>query len=149
MTLKFVVDHAPVGQPRPRARRVGKSARVYSHEKIKQKDGSYKPHPIVAFKSAVKAKAISLGYRPTTRPVRVDMVFVFPRSKTQIWKRKAMPRLLHAKTPDGDNCFKAATDALTGVLWKDDAQISKHSVEKWIAAGDERPHVEITVRRIT
>lgn len=59
-----------------------------------------------------------------------------------------MPRLPHAKKPDRDNLDKAYLDALRGLLWIDDAQICDGRIEKWIAAGDEQPHVLITVTPI-
>ena len=56
-----------------------------------------------------------------------------------------MPRLQHAVRPDVDNLSKAVFDALTGILWFDDSQIAAADSQKVVAAGDEQPHVEITV----
>jgi Holliday junction resolvase RusA-like endonuclease len=39
-------------------------------------------------------------------------------------KRQRFHLLPHAKRPDGDNLEKFLNDALTGVLWQDDAQIA-------------------------
>jgi Holliday junction resolvase RusA-like endonuclease len=59
-----------------------------------------------------------------------------------------MPRLHKDSKPDSDNVYKAATDALNGLLWIDDAQIAKSVIEKIIAAGDEQPRTEIVVSKL-
>ena len=41
---------------------------------------------------------------------------------------------------------KSLADALTGILWRDDAQICVKRLAKYVAAGDEPPHVEVRVR---
>lgn len=102
--------------------------------------------PVNAFKASVRLSAAQVhSGGPITGPVMVDAEFVFPRMKGQIWKTKPMPRLRHAKKPDTDNLQKAVFDALTGLLWIDDAQICDGRIQKWIAAGDEQPHVVITI----
>lgn len=59
-----------------------------------------------------------------------------------------MPRIPHGKKPDRDNCDKSVMDALTGLLWVDDAQVCDGRLTKWIAAGDEQPHVMIEITPI-
>ena len=39
-------------------------------------------------------------------------------------------QVFHTSAPDGDNIFKLATDALTGIVWNDDRQIARHLVVK-------------------
>lgn len=82
---------------------------------------------------------------PLTGPLSIQLDFVFPRSKQQIWKTKPMPRLPHTKKPDVDNVSKAIFDCLNKVLWYDDSQIVELRCQKWIASGDEQPHVEIHI----
>lgn len=36
-------------------------------------------------------------------------------------------------------------DALNGILWRDDCLVQTQTCEKWIAAGDEAPHVVLAV----
>lgn len=86
---------------------------------------------------------------PLAGPLRCDLVFVMPRPKGLIWKTKAMPRLFHASKPDRDNLDKAVMDALKGLAWNDDAQVCQGSIEKWIAAGDEQPHVVIRIAELS
>ncbi len=133
--FRIVVPAIPIAQPRPRAAVCGQRAAVY-HAK----------GPVDAFKATVRLAAAEV-YRgpPLDGPVCVNLVFTFPRPKSMIWKIKPMPRLRHAKKPDRDNLDKAVLDALTGLMWRDDAQVCDGSITKWIAAGDEQPGVEITV----
>jgi Holliday junction resolvase RusA-like endonuclease len=60
-----------------------------------------------------------------------------------------MPRERHTKKPDEDNLKKAVYDALNKMLWRDDSQICESAFEKWIAAGDEQPHVVIRVTEVS
>lgn len=140
MTIFIHVPAVPVAQPRPRATIRGHHAAVYSPAK----------HPVEAFKATVRMAAHStLGpFVPLDGPLSVDIVFVFPRPKNRIWKTKPMPRERHTKKPDRDNCDKGVLDALSGLLWIDDCQVCAGSIEKWIASGDEQPHVTITVIRL-
>jgi Holliday junction resolvase RusA-like endonuclease len=115
---------------------------------IKATDGSRKAHPVAAFKATCRLAAqMAYSGPPLDCPLSVRLVFVMPRPSALQWKTRPMPRLPHAKKPDVDNLTKSVLDALTGLLWLDDAQIAACSIEKWIAAGDEQPHVEVEVSK--
>lgn len=148
--IRFTVPAVPVAQPRPRAVQ-GHNGHARMHEvtHIKNADGTRKPHPIAAFKATVRMAA-EQAYQgpPLEGPLRMTIVFVFPRTTSQIWKTRPMPRLHHTKTPDRDNCEKAVMDALKGTVFADDAQVCCGEVSKWIAAGDEQPHVEVTIEQL-
>lgn len=118
--------------------RRGQHARVYS------------PGGAIAdFKASVRlAASQAFSGPPLNGPLRVDAEFVFPRTKGQTWKRKPMPRMRHAKKPDRDNLDKGLLDALTGVIWLDDAQVCDGRIAKWIAAGDEQAGVRVTVTEV-
>ena len=135
--IRFRVPAVPVAQPRPRATVRGSHAGVYTPK-----------GPIDAFKASVRLAA-SEAYRgaPLDCPLGVSLTFVFPRTKSQIWKRKPMPRLWHAKKPDRDNLDKAVMDSLTGLIWVDDAQVCDGRIQKVIASGDEQPHVMVFIYR--
>lgn len=138
--ITFRVASIPVAQPRTRATSIHGHARAYQP----------KGGPIAAFKASVRYAACEqFSGAPLDGPLRVDAVFVFPRTKGQIWKTKPMPRIRHSKKPDRDNLDKAVLDSLSGLLWKDDAQVCDGRIEKWIAAGDEQPHVVVTITPIT
>lgn len=139
MRIEFTVPAIPIAQPRPKAMAFHGHARVYQPTK----------HPVADFKASVRMAANqAFTGAPLSGPLRVDCVFVFPRTKGQQWKKRPMPRLPHTKKPDRDNIDKAVLDALTGILWVDDCQVCAGSLEKWIAAGDEQPHVKVTVTEL-
>ena len=145
-TISFRVPAIPVAQPRARASTIGGRARMHQVTTIKQADGKRKSHPIVAFKATVRL-AFEEAYKgpPLDGPLRCDAVFVLPRTQAQIWKKKPMPRIPHQKKPDRDNLDKALMDALKGLAWVDDCQVCQGEIQKWIASGDEQPHVEVAI----
>jgi len=143
------VPAIPVAQPRTKATAFNGRARVYDVTTIKQADGTRKPHPIVAFKATVRLAAERAYQGPPLRgPLRVDVEAVFNRPDNMVWKRKPMPRVRHAKKPDRDNLDKAVLDSLKGLLWVDDCQACAGEITKWIASGDEQPHVVITITEL-
>lgn len=135
--IEFVVDAAPVAQPRQRVGVVAGRARAY----LPQSD------PVWLYKELVALAARDAYTGPLLEgPLRVDTLFVLERPRGKVWKRKAMPRLPHASRPDLDNLVKAVLDALSGVLWRDDAQVCCGEGAKVVAAGGEWPHVVVSVR---
>jgi Holliday junction resolvase RusA-like endonuclease len=152
MNIRIHVPAVPVAQPRPRATlaRGGKGARMHEVTHIKQADGTRKPHPIAAYKATVR-HAVVEAYQgaPLEGPLSVAVLCVMPRNKAMRWKTKPTPRVRHTCTPDCDNLAKSTLDALKQLLWVDDAQIWQLTVEKWIAAGDEQPHVVISVSTLS
>jgi len=137
--IQFVVNAIPVAQPRARATSIGGHARVYEP----------KDHPIAAFKASVRLAASgALSGAPLAGPLRVDCVFIFPRPKSLMWSKRDMPRVRHVKKNDLDNLAKGLFDALNGLLWRDDCQVCECVLTKWIAAGDEQPHVLVRVTEL-
>jgi Holliday junction resolvase RusA-like endonuclease len=106
-------------------------------------------HPVTAFKATVRL-AFQQAYKgpPLTGPLRCDLDFFFPRTAALTWKKREMPRSWHAKKPDRDNCDKSVMDALKGLAWIDDAQVCDGRIRKGIAAGDEQPHVVVTITEL-
>lgn len=83
-----------------------------------------------------------------TGPLRLMLCFRLPRPRAKIWKTKPMPREPHDHKPDADNLAKSVKDALSGLLWRDDSQVSELLVSKEIAAGNEKPHVDVMVEEM-
>lgn len=138
--IELTVQTTPIAQPRQRH-----SARVRLG-KLMVHNYTPKNHPVQQYKRDLQIACQSVYQgEPLTGPLQVDFVFVMPRPVRMTWKRRPMPRERHAVKPDKDNIAKATQDALTGLLWKDDSQICAGSTEKWIAAGDEQPHVIVRV----
>lgn len=139
-SITIHIPAVPVAQPRQRHRIAKKGGKQFVVNYTPGKD------PSRDFKAITRMAAHQVFQGPPLEgPLRVDMLFVFPRTKGQQWKRKPMPRIRHAKTPDFDNLIKSTADSLKGLVWIDDAQICDGRIEKWIAAGDEQPHVLLTV----
>jgi Holliday junction resolvase RusA-like endonuclease len=91
--------------------------------------------------------AQELGTIPSRQTLSV--VFVLPRPNRLRWKRRPMPCGWHQSKPDADNLLKAVKNSLNGLFWQDDSQIAELRVSKWHASGEERPGVELSVRRLT
>lgn len=135
--LTFTVPGVPVPQPRPRATVLAGHARVY---------GAPKSHAIHAFKACCRLAASQAHCgAPLEGPLVLAVLFVLPRPSRLRWKSRPMPRLPHDRKPDADNLAKAILDACNGLLWMDDAQLVQLAVEKCYAAGDESPHVAVTL----
>lgn len=140
------VPGCPVAQPRTKATVRGGHAAVYTPSTIGT-GPDRKPHPIVAFKATLRLAA-ERAYQgaPLSGPLMLSALFVFPRPASKVWKKRPMPREDHISAPDMDNLVKAVKDALKGIVWRDDCQVSRYSnITKVIAAGDEQPHCLIMI----
>ena len=119
MTIEFIVPGRPVPMARPR---------VTSR-------GTYTPPRCRAYKEAVALCARSaMGGKDMLEgavSVRVMFVFAVPTS----WNKErrteaACGRLAHVLKPDLDNMYKSITDAMIGIVYKDDSQIVEARIEK-------------------
>lgn len=77
-------------------------------------------------------------------PVDVTLLFYLPRPKS-LGKKVALP----AKRPDVDKLERAAFDALTGIMWGDDSQVTDVTARKRYASEENPPGVHITIREAT
>lgn len=146
VSIYLDIPAIPVGQPRPRASTIGGFVRVHEPTSVKTANGR-KAHPIVAFKASIKHEAkLAYSGKPLEGPIRLDCIFVFPRPKAMLWKKRPMPRVPHTTKPDTDNITKAVKDALTGIVWRDDSQVYQEFCTKWIASGDEQPKTIVMIR---
>lgn len=142
--ISFRVNAVPVAQPRQRHRVLTVGGRTFAQNYVPAK------HPVQDFKASVRmAASAAHSGAPIEGPIFLRAVFVFPRPKRLIWKSRAMPRERHASKPDVDNALKSVKDALTGLLWRDDAQVCSVKASKWYASGDESPRVEISIEALS
>lgn len=74
-------------------------------------------------------------------PVHLDLEFVMPRTKAM---RKDPPPP-HTQRPDSSKLQRAIEDALTGIAYHDDSQITHLTVHKRRANLHEQPHATITI----
>lgn len=129
MTIEFVVPGRPVPMARPRV-----TAR-----------GTYTPRECREYKKLVAciAKSVMNGndyrmFESGPLECRVRFIFPLPKTRKNPWA---------TSRPDLDNLYKAVTDAMNGIVYKDDAQIVRASIEKaYEINGDGR--AEIWVREI-
>ena len=76
-----------------------------------------------------------------TGPVVVTIAFHLPRP--QSLKKGSV---LHIKRPDCDKLIRGATDALIGIVYKDDAQIvSLTATKAYVKTQDEAPRAEFMI----
>lgn len=89
---------------------------------------------------AAAAQGVTTGTL-ITGPVLLTLAFLLDRPKS-------LPKKIvhHTKRPDLDKLVRAATDALTGVLWKDDAQVvSIIATKTYATESDDAPRVEFSI----
>lgn len=141
---RIVIHGHPVAKGRPRVRLVrtghGKTfASAYTPAKTRDAEDSV---------AGAAARALERGEaHPIMEGAIVLEVTLWrqvPKSASRV-QRDAMLRNEQRPTtkPDADNCAKLVTDALNGLLYRDDAQITDLVVRKRYA---ETPHTEIVMR---
>lgn len=81
-------------------------------------------------------------------PLEVAVTFVMPRPKghyrtgAHAGELKLDAPTVHTSKPDATKLWRCAEDALTGVIWRDDAQIWRQDVRKVYG---EHPGVEVEI----
>lgn len=110
----FKVYGEPVAKGRPRFTRQG---RAYTPKKTHDYESEV----------AAMAKAAMGSSEPLETPVAVYVYVTFP--IPQSYSKKRTEACLngferHTKRPDLDNCVKAVTDGMNGIVYKDDSQIT-------------------------
>lgn len=118
--VAFTVSGDPVPQPRPRVSTRGGFARAYVPAK----------HAVHPYRQALALAAKAAGCKPHAEPVDVVIDLVFSRPKSHLNKSGVKPTAPCLPRVDIDNCAKAVLDALNGIAWVDDSQVSRLVVEK-------------------
>jgi crossover junction endodeoxyribonuclease RusA len=107
------------------------------------------------WRQAVRVEAVraahAVGHEPFNGAVAVDMLFLMPRPVAHYHGRSlggqlrpAARNLLPVARPDVLKLARAVEDALTGVIWRDDALIVTELLRKRFAE-DRPPGVVVTV----
>jgi len=101
-----------------------------------------KPWRILVADAAVRSGATLIR-----GPVTMSCVFIFTRPKGHFGKRGLLPSAprWHMVKPDGSKLLRSTEDALSSVLYEDDARIVSGSFDKRYAVGDELPGAIITL----
>ncbi len=85
---------------------------------------------------AVKWAAITAGYSGRMLlggPIHLDLCFVFNRPKSHYKKNGDLTKSAIKQPtvrPDLDKLNRAVSDALTGLIWRDDSQVVQQTTEK-------------------
>lgn len=133
--IRFSVPGAPVAKARPR---FTKNGHAYTPDKTR----SYEAIVKLCAMKAMKGKKLLTG----AILLSVTAFFPIPKYFTKAIREKAMSgELWHQKKPDWDNVGKIVSDALNGVVFSDDAKVSRAIVEKRYS---EFPRVEVLVECI-
>lgn len=132
--MKIVIPITPKPQSRPRF--------------TKHRKTPYEEAPMKAYKNAVKYHTMATKPLLIEKgPVMIDICF-FVHPPAYILKVKKNRTSLEEETmycdkkPDIDNYFKAVTDAVNGILYKDDGQIAV-SISRKVYSLNPRTELEI------
>lgn len=116
----------PVGKARHRTTRTG---HTYTPQRTTDAQE--------AVQAAFRTRAALEGFTPLDGAVRMDVYATFRMPKSWSAKKHAgMSGTPCLKKPDGDNVYKLVGDALNGLAYADDSQVSDGSfVKYWGADG--------------
>lgn len=106
------------------------------------------------WKTSVSQTAVDHGVTPLSGPLELSIDFIFPRLKghygtgKNIDVVKATAPHRHTVKPDATKLTRSTEDALTGIAWRDDAQVAVQIISKWYAEQGETPGARITIERL-
>ncbi|MDR3348819.1 MAG: RusA family crossover junction endodeoxyribonuclease [Acidaminococcales bacterium] len=134
MIVRFTVPGEPVAQGRPRFARAGKAAVAYDPQKSRD------------FKFLVRLVAAA-HKPPELFAGPVSLCVLVYRQVPKSWGKKKTALALAGKIrpttkPDLDNYAKGVKDALNGIVWRDDSQVTDEFCQKRYAAA---PRVDVEV----
>ena len=142
--IKFTVPGDPVAKGRPRFVKMGKFTRAYTDKKTTD------------YESLVHNYAKNINnapQKPLDCPVSVEIAFVWKRIKALCGKdrkgqyKHQQGRIPKTTTPDIDNTIKSILDGINDSgIWVDDNKVYSITAQKFYAAVDELPHVEVVIR---
>lgn len=137
MICAFTYYGEAIAKGRPRATSIAGRARVYTPARTASFEGKVR--------AVAKEAMARTGARPTPDAVRVEIAF--DRAMPKSWSRAK--RAVHIGQPiisgaDIDNQAKAILDALNGVVWEDDVQVSDlNTTRRWAEAHAFRIRIQI------
>lgn len=115
--IAFVVPGVPVGKGRPRASKTSVGIRMHTPAKTL----SYEAVVAFAGRQAMAGRDPELG----ALAVALSIVVPIPGSWSGRKQERAVARqILPTTKPDIDNIEKAIFDALNGICWRDDVQVT-------------------------
>lgn len=133
-SIYFDVYGTPFAKQRPRASRIGGFIRVYTPKETKNYE-----------EKVLKAYRKMYGTKQMDGALTVEVEGFFEPSKSIAKKQQELMlqnKIPHTKKPDCDNMAKVCLDALNGVAYHDDAEITNLNISKKFA---ETAKVRITI----
>jgi Holliday junction resolvase RusA-like endonuclease len=114
--IRFFVEGDPKGKGRPRF--------------IRATGHAITPPASASYERMVQehARLAMCGQLPLQGPLRLTLVVYFARPPS--WRGKQLEAVWHTSKPDWDNLGKMISDAMNGIVFKDDAQIAEAFVVK-------------------
>jgi Holliday junction resolvase RusA-like endonuclease len=106
------------------------------------------------WKNSVSQVATDHGVTPLSGPLELSIDFIFPRPKGHYGTGKnedvvkASAPKHHTVKPDATKLTRSTEDALTGIAWRDDAQVAVQAISKWYAESGETPGARITIGQL-
>lgn len=82
-------------------------------------------------------------------PVQVQLIMIFARPDYMKKPRRGNDREWHIATPDSDNVLKGVKDAATGLVYRDDAQVSQEKDLKGVGRRNDKTCIGITFTDLT
>lgn len=126
-TLKIEIPIEPMGKARPRVvTRYGQSI-AYTPKKTKVAE------KIIALNARDAMLAQNFNRIPSGTPITalIDAYYGIPKSATKKFKEKCLDgSIMPTKKPDADNIAKLVLDALNGIAFDDDSQVTELIVRK-------------------
>lgn len=125
--LTFFVPGDPVGKARPRV-----SVRFgHAHAYTPAKTAAYEKTVATYAKAAMIAQQFEKVEKLAAVMLQIRAAFSVPQSWTKKKRAAALSGAYpHITKPDADNLAKAILDALNGVIYADDSQVTVCHVEK-------------------
>jgi Holliday junction resolvase RusA-like endonuclease len=130
---RFTIPGKPMGQPRVRFARMGSFVKTYD------------PKEAISYKATIIQLAREVGVKPMAGPIFLAIAAYIPRPKRLCRKSDPHGEVFAECKPDWDNIGKIVSDALNGVAYADDSQITKGSVFKRYHEKGGVPHMDVTV----
>lgn len=119
MDIYLIIPTPIVGKQRPRFRRIGKRFMTYTPPKTQVFED------VIAEKFRKQYPAGIIPFPDEPIEMSLEFIFEMPRS----WSNKKKEqfegkRCINRKKPDIDNCMKSVMDALNGLAYTDDSQVT-------------------------
>ena len=141
MRVRITIPAEPIAQGRPRFSNYGGFVRAFDPKKSKD----WKAFVADFAQKAMDEAGIE---KPLDGPLCIRARFAFPLPKSSWRKRTPKPREYHKKRPDLDNLYKGVSDAMEGIVFHRDAEVSKIVMDKITVAQGDAPFVSIIVESL-